>query len=136
MLGITAWVMSFLWENLHAGLYKDFAPQMAKLAYLGCSLADVVLVLIIWKTTAWLLHNPTWGRQATRMSYSVATIVAATLSYFAEKTSLLLNLWRYTDKMPLVPLLGIGLSPWLAIIVIPLSSFIIADRLYLQNKLQ
>jgi hypothetical protein len=47
----------------------------------------------------------------------------------AEKIALIMDWWQYSDQMPLVPFLNIGLSPFLAIVLLPILTFFITKKI-------
>jgi hypothetical protein len=50
-------------------------------------------------------------------------------AFVAEWVAIELNFWSYNEKMPIVPVLEVGLSPFLAIVVNPILSFIITHKI-------
>lgn len=55
--------------------------------------------------------------------------MAGLVAFVAEWVAVELNFWSYNDKMPIIPFLGIGLSPFLAILINPTLSFILTHKI-------
>jgi hypothetical protein len=61
-------------------------------------------------------------------------MMAGVVSFIAEWVAVELDFWSYNEKMPIVPLLEVGLSPFLAIVINPTLSFFLASKILVYNK--
>ncbi|MEP2773386.1 hypothetical protein SAMN05661096_01310 [Marivirga sericea] len=128
-MALIAFVLNFIWENLHAGLYNEYNLFMKSIYFLGCTIGDVVLTFIIYGLVAVVLKDKYWIRNFNFKILLIVLIMASLVSLTAEWVAVELDFWSYNERMPVVPFLDIGLSPFLAIIVNPILSFICARKI-------
>ncbi len=128
-IALIAFVLNFIWENLHAGLYNEYNLFMKSIYFLGCTIGDVVLTFIIYGLVAVVLKDKYWIRNFNFKILLIVLIMAGLVSFTAEWVAVELDFWSYNKRMPVVPFLDIGLSPFLAIIVNPILSFICARKI-------
>ena len=116
-LATIAFLVNFLWEMLQAPLYTCYAE------FLSCvwlcfraSLGDVILVLTLYGLFLW------------RHSRPLVVLAGILLALGIEWHALATDRWAYTENMPLIPILNVGLTPILQMAILPLLTF------YLHNK--
>tara|TARA_R110000868_G_scaffold125511_3_gene331535 strand:+ start:63721 stop:64197 length:477 start_codon:yes stop_codon:yes gene_type:complete len=128
-ISLIAFVLNFIWENLHAGLYEEYNYFMKSIYFLGCTIGDVVLKFIIYGLVAVALKDRCWIRNFNFKTIVTVLLIAGMFAFVAEWVAIELNFWSYNEKMPIVPVLEVGLSPFLAIVVNPILSFIITHKI-------
>ncbi|GAA0893575.1 hypothetical protein GCM10009122_32540 [Fulvivirga kasyanovii] len=133
-IALTSFVLHFIWENLHASLYAEYDYFMKSIYFLGCTLGDVMLTFIIYGLVAAVLKDRFWIRNFNFKSLPVVVIMAGVVSFIAEWVAIELDFWSYNEKMPIVPLLGVGLSPFLAIVINNTLSFLLASKIVVPKK--
>lgn len=57
---IVSFVLTFLWENLHFGLYKNYSPAILDSRFFICAIGDVGLIFIIYFFGSVTFKNPRW----------------------------------------------------------------------------
>jgi hypothetical protein len=124
-------VGNLLWEALHLPLYTLWETGTASyLAFveLHCSVGDLMigtltlLVAVILAGRGWPLRN--YHRVAV-----LAILFGLTYTVFSEWLNISVRgSWAYAATMPVVPVLGTGLSPILQWIILPLASLTWARR--------
>ena len=124
-----AFLLNILWEYLHEPLYiTTMVHDLFGFLYMAA--ADGLLVLLIY----WIvcLQARTFFWIAELKKYLVLIIVSGTfLSFFIEiKNMYFTSVWSYTAAMPLIPVLHIGVSPVLQMVVTPVLVFALAQRFY------
>ncbi|PIR97457.1 MAG: hypothetical protein COT91_01470 [Candidatus Doudnabacteria bacterium CG10_big_fil_rev_8_21_14_0_10_41_10] len=102
---ITALILNLIWEYLHFGLYRAIHPIVTQ----SYSLFLASLWDASWITVIFLLTR--------RFGLGVFIFITLVFSVVVEWSALYLNFWQYEDTMPLVPLLGTGLSPTIQLAV-------------------
>lgn len=120
-----------IWEIAHLPLYTLWAEQWmaASLrAALHCTLGDIALAftsIMIPLSGAWI-----GAYRATPLRVAVTTVlIGLALTGVIETVSVgWLQRWSYAPAMPIVPLIGIGLSPMLQWLIVPLAVFVILRR--------
>lgn len=130
-----ALVLNLIWENLHATLYENFNPIMAKVFFLYCSIVDALITLLIYFLVTLLRKNFYWIKSFTVSKNILATLLVSILTATVmEKTPVALGFWSYTSEMSVLPVLEIGLSPFLQISLLPLFTFFLAYLLVKKGK--
>ena len=84
------------------------------------SLGDGVIVLMIFGVGWWVLRRADWfvrpGIAAYALMLVTGLIIAVLIEWFAVYG---IGRWSYTARMPVVPVLGVGLSPLLQMLLLP-----------------
>ncbi len=101
---ICAFVLNLVWENVHANFYVHYrGSAITEIILLKAAFFDAVVSLI---ATFFFLFVPPLRRQ--RWLVALALVVfAVSLELFALST----GRWAYNVSMPIIPVLGVGLSP-------------------------
>jgi len=122
-LFILAFVFNFIWEISQAFLYMPHYIGINGLikVHFVASLGDVVIIGIIF-----LLSYLMFGYNLLKDKYSVKNlfvviIIGLTMAVLIEKYALVTSRWEYNSVMPIIPLLKVGLTPVLQMILIPLA---------------
>ncbi|OEK03062.1 hypothetical protein BFP97_16720 [Roseivirga sp. 4D4] len=102
---------------------------MEQVYFVLCSLADVLLIFLVYFLVALIFRNPYWIHHLAAAQILTTLLISALVSFLAEKIALYMNWWTYTDQMPLVPFLNIGLSPFLAITLLPVLTFLFSRKI-------
>jgi hypothetical protein len=75
---------------------------------------------------AFILKDFFWIGDFKYKSMILAIIAGGVIVIIIEKSALLLNLWRYKEKMPKIPLLNVGLWPVLQLMILPMLTYFIS----------
>jgi len=117
LLALIAFLLNFVWEITQAPLYECYA-QFTLCLWLcfKASLGDVLWVLLLYGTF--------------RASHSkTATVLAGlAIAIGVELHALQTGRWAYTEMMPLVPFLNVGLTPLLQMAILPLLSITLTEN--------
>jgi hypothetical protein len=105
-----AFFSNLIWENLHSFLY---------LHYQGGVISEMVLLRAAFVDAAIIVCALTFVRMIPpryrmRIFTSMLFVVAICIEWWALAT----NRWAYSPLMPIIPFLGVGLSPAIQLIVI------------------
>ncbi|MDP3729769.1 MAG: hypothetical protein Q8R26_03435 [bacterium] len=104
LIFILAFVANSVWEYLHAPLYIHYrGDAITSLILFRAALFDAVFTTLLG---AFFLTVP-YFRQRLWLSIVIGIIFAVCLEIFALNT----GRWAYTDYMPIIPLLDIGITP-------------------------
>jgi hypothetical protein len=119
-----SFLLHFVWEKLHIGLYTGYeALEGALPVFLYATLGDVGYTLLAVLVVAALRSETDWMRNARRREYALLAGVGLAIALFVETKAHLLGRWEYTDAMP--TLWGFGLSPLVQMtVLLPLSVYI------------
>jgi hypothetical protein len=124
-------VVNYVWELAQAPLYVGMTSLGA--AWWHCfvaSLGDGVLVLIIFAAVWAVTGRVRWYASPGAAGYATMLVVGLAIAVAVEWIALeVLGRWAYTDRMPLVPGLDIGLAPVAQMLVLPPLIFRIVTAL-------
>ena len=104
LIFILAFALNFIWENLHSFLYADYqGGKITEFILARAALADAVIILgmIIFSRLIPFSKNRPW----------ILILLGVIIAVLIEKWALLTGRWQYNDAMPIIPFLGIGLTP-------------------------
>jgi hypothetical protein len=126
---IVAVFLNYLWELAQAPLYVGLEAYDAGV-FLHClvaSLGDGIMVLLI-VAAGWItLRQPDWFDRPGVTGYLVMIAAGLLLAVSVEWLGLhVLGRWQYTDSMPLIPWLGLGVVPIAQMLFLPPLIFRIA----------
>ena len=87
------------------------------------SLGDGIMILIIFFTGKFIFKNNYWIENLNFKKILYMLILGLTLSVIVELAGLRLGLWNYSNLMTNLTFLGVGLSPVLQMLILPLVVF-------------
>ncbi|MGY3090884.1 hypothetical protein ACVWYF_003948 [Hymenobacter sp. UYAg731] len=118
---VLAFALNFIWELSHCLLYEGCGYDPLHVAFLAlASLADAIMAALLYLGLALVYQDGLWVRQLTWVRASWLVIIGGAGAALTEVVHLAAGNWVYTDRMPLIPGLGVGLSPVLQFAVLPL----------------
>jgi hypothetical protein len=124
-LVVTAFGLNWLWEVLQMPAYADMAgrpPYAVALLHIVPALGDVALTLAVYGMGALAAGDPRWGMKGRWNVYATAGLLGGACAVAIEWKALASGRWSYSDRMPVVPLLDVGLWPLLQLtLLVPLS---------------
>lgn len=124
---LVAYPLNLLWENLHAFLYVEFRKSMQSPFLSLCALADALITLFIYILVGLLLRDSGWVGTLNRRKIILALSVSVLSAVVLEKLPLSWSWWSYSSYMPVLPWVQIGLSPFLQISLLPLTTFLLVS---------
>lgn len=123
---------NFTWEIVHLPLYtiwtdKGFAANV--FAVLHCTLGDLLIASASLLGALFVAGHSDWPTKR----YLPVAVIAISFGFAYTVFSEWLNTqvrgnWSYRELMPVLPLIGIGLSPLAQWIVIPTAAFFWLQR--------
>jgi len=123
---IVAVLLNYLWELAQAPLYVGLKNYNAGVFWhcFVASLGDGIMVLLIVATGWIVLRQSDWFLRPGVRGYLVILMAGLFLALLVEWVAVhILGRWEYSDKMPMVPMLGIGLVPIAQMLILPLLIF-------------
>ena len=117
-LAVTAFVLNWLWEMAQMKAYNEMASASWIATLAPCAFAalgDVVFTFLICGFVALILQERFWQ---TWEPLALAAIGGAMVATAYEWLSQYSGRWTYSDAMPIVPVLGVGLLPLLQLVLI------------------
>lgn len=119
-----AYLLNLAWEVSQGFLYKGYEYDFRHISFCAlASVADVLMVFILlfgfglmYGNVYWTRHLPPYRIAALMVAGGLGAIVAETLHTGRGS-------WSYAEAMPLLPWLGVGLTPVLQFTILPLVIF-------------
>lgn len=119
---VVAFLLHFLWENAHAPLYAGYSSfgQHVPICFIG-TLGDVVITLFVLGFIRLLKK----GAPQTIADFLALAIIGLMVAVAIEQHALLVGKWSYAPAMPIIPVLKVGLTPIIQMIVLlPLTFYV------------
>ncbi len=120
-LVIAAFALNWLWEMVQMPAYAEMAGRPWVGTALRCGLAavgDVVAILAVVAVGSLAAGQLRWAMTRAWNVYAAAALLGATVATIYELISLSSGRWTYTESMPIMPLLRVGLWPLLQLSVL------------------
>jgi len=97
-----AFLLNLVWEFLHSDLYVSYkGAEITDFILFRASVVDSFIILVI------VFLAQRWTKKTGSFVLVAGLVAAITIELWAMQTSR----WVYKDIMPIVPFLGIGLTP-------------------------
>ena len=121
---ILGYALNFLWEILHSHLYQGYVYNMQHILFGAlASVADVIMMLLLYFVFSFLLKDPYWVQKITIPRIILVILVGGTGTLISEMIHLSQGDWAYNPTMPIIPRVNVGLSPFLQFAILPLSIY-------------
>jgi hypothetical protein len=93
------------------------------------SLADVIMVLLIYFGFALIYKNALWVKDLNTKRIILLILTGGAGAVLAEVWQLSIGTWSYTSAMPLIPVVNVGLSPVLQFMILPIFIYRLSFRM-------
>ena len=124
LLFVTAFLLHFLWEYLHYVLYICDVERLT--CALVAALVDAFITLGIYYFFSGPYHDFVWFRRFSVRKIFLLLLVGFFIAYLIELRGLYFARWSYSALMPLIPVLQVGVSPIMQMMILPLVSLLIS----------
>ncbi|MEK7603867.1 MAG: hypothetical protein AAB461_01975 [Patescibacteria group bacterium] len=104
LIFILSFVLNLIWENLHSFLYTGYkGGEITEFILVRASVFDAVLITFISLPFLYIesLKNKIW----------FILFIGTAVAIFNEWYGLSTERWEYNKYMPIIPVLGVGLTP-------------------------
>ena len=122
---VFALLLNYPWEFLQAPLFDRMAAAPHRQATIACSLATVgdamIMLVAYWIVSAFSVDRG-WIVVPRAAQIALFVAVGATVTVVIERLvleGLWIHEWRYSASMPVLPGIGVGLSPVLQWLLLP-----------------
>lgn len=117
---VLAFLLNFAWEVIQMPLFKDASFNIEHIAFCAlASVADAIMVLLIYFCFALIYRNPLWVENLTLPRILLLMLVGAIGAIIAEMRHVSAGSWAYGKSMPIIPIVDVGLSPVLQFMLLP-----------------
>lgn len=115
--------LELLWEIAQFPLYDVWHQEKWSYILYGlahCTLGDLLILLATYELVALLAGGRAWYRSRPNTGSLLFTLLGAAYTVYSELMNVRIKgTWGYTELMPIVPLLHIGVTPFLQWLLIP-----------------
>lgn len=117
---VLAFLLNFAWEMIQMPFYKDTSFSVQNVAFCAlASVADVIMILLIYFCFALIYNNPLWVQELTAPRILLIILVGALGAIVAEIRHVSAGNWAYGTSMPILPVVDVGLWPVLQFMLLP-----------------
>ena len=122
ILAVTAFGMNWIWEMAQMFAFEIKPEESRSQVFLFCTLASVidltVTIVIYHLVSRFNLSNQV-------LFYLSAALFGALCATFFEWFAFRFELWKYKGAMPIMPIIGVGLLPFVQLtLLVPLAIWI------------
>ena len=127
VLWLAAFGLNMLWESAQVFAFSSLDKASAFEVFILvtiASIADAFITLAAFLIVALLRRNWQWRKSAGVSDFLIFAVVGMLSAVLIETIALSRGTWTYGDYMPIIPLLKIGLLPFLQLtILLPAALF-------------
>lgn len=125
-----AMCINYVWEMAQMPLYQDmrFDKLRSYWLCLQASFGDANITIALFVMGLLLFRNWYWPAKLNIPKLAYITISGGGIAILIELLALKNGRWTYTSLMPLLPLVGVGLIPFLQLITLPYISYLLSLR--------
>ncbi len=122
-ISLYAFLLNLLWEGIQAPLFvfeQQFSPFLLSGCLLFCSGVDVIMTLTAYWVLSVAVRDRYWFLLKKLRHWFSFVSIGLILALVSEYTAIhYRTLWQYSERMPVVPGLDIGLTPLLQWLILP-----------------
>lgn len=122
-------VLHLAWEIVQLPLYSIWSEPISKRAFavIHCTLGDLMIAGLTLLTALAMCGTSNWPRSGTRAVWLLLLMLGVGYTVYSEWLNVSVRgSWSYAETMPVIPIIGTGLTPLLQWIVVPTAALWIA----------
>ncbi len=126
---LAGFVVNEIWEMAQMSAYVEMVGRSWTSTLGTCTRAaagDVGIILMLYAASALIAADLGWGLRGRWNHYATAAVLGLAAGALVEHAALAAGRWSYTERMPVVPVLGAGLWPLLQLTLLPPLTFLFA----------
>jgi hypothetical protein len=115
-----AFLLNFVWEVLQTPFFIDISPDINTIVWfrLHCTFGDVMISLGSFWLVSLIFKNRLWLLKPSKMHMFLFIMFGMSYTIFSEILNVSIkDMWGYSDLMPVIPFIGVGVVPliqWIA----------------------
>ena len=125
-LGVTA-IGHLIWEILQLPLYVIWSvgtESETAFAIVHCVVGDLMIATLSLVAALLLFSSPAWPSRQLVLTMVATLVMGMGYTVYSEwLNTVVRKAWAYSELMPVVPMLGTGLSPLMQWLVVPTIGF-------------
>lgn len=129
--------LNFFWEVVQTYFYtiRDSPFSAMLYGWIHCTLGDVIITIGSFWLVSILSRNRRWFLRLNRLSFIGFIIVGVVYTLFSEWLNVhIFRSWGYNESMPIIPLIGVGLTPFFQWIIVPPAVILLVRHHLLLDK--
>lgn len=118
-----AFLLNFVWELMQAPFFQALPdiPHWEGVKLCGlATIGDAAIALVAFWCVAAAAQSRAWILSPQRRDLAVFVVLGVVITIGLERSALATGRWQYSEAMPVIPLLGVGLTPMLQWSLLPL----------------
>lgn len=126
-----SFLLNFVWEVLQTPFFLDKSDEINTIIWnrFHCTLGDVLITLGCFWLVALIFKSRTWFINPTRRNVLLFMGFGVIYTIFSEIKNVSLNkLWGYSELMPVIPFINVGVVPLIQWIIVPVFLIFIVRR--------
>ena len=129
-----SFLLNYAWEIGHCPLYTVCMYDGPHIIFLAlASLADVIMVGLLYFGFALIYRNGLWIMHLTASRVFWLILVGGAGATVSEIAHLSTGNWAYTNRMPIIPGIEVGLTPVLQFTILPVLIYSLSSFLLLKS---
>lgn len=127
-----SFAFNFVWEHSHGLLYGTDHGAMDFSLYMWffflATLFDAGFITVLYLVMAVLKREFFWLKRVNIIDYFLVILISLGVAVWIEIIALSTGRWSYNELMPIVPVLGVGLTPFVQLAIISIVVFYILKK--------
>lgn len=135
---ITVAGLNLIWEIVQLPLYtlwRTGSIQSIAIAILHCTIGDMVIAITALISALLFLAADNWPAHRQLRVAFLAIAIGLIYTIYSERFNIGRGAWAYTELMPILPWLNVGLTPVLQWLVIPSIGFWVVEKISRTNHI-
>jgi hypothetical protein len=128
---LTAGILNLLWEIAHLPLYtisRTGSWREISFAVAHCTVGDLMIATLSLIIALCILGRRDWPSQGFATVAATTLVIGLAYTGYSEWLNTTVRMsWTYTELMPKVPFLEVGLSPVIQWIIVPAAALFAAS---------
>ena len=123
-------LLNLIWENVQAPLYEGYTNFWDH--FMMCfwaSIVDAAVILLLYGLFSIWYKDFFWIKYLNWKNGLMLMLAGAAIALGFEYWAFENEVWAYTERMPVVAVLEIGLSPLLQMMLLPLLTLILSYKM-------
>ena len=126
-----SFVLNATWEWVQSPFFIDMPSDLNTIIWyrIHCTLGDSIILLIGYILMSFYYRNFSWIHNLNIKHHAIFVVMGTIYTLFSEYLNVYVNnSWSYSDYMPLLPFVNIGLVPLFQWIILPPVVIFITKR--------
>ena len=124
-----AFLLNLVWELVQMPLYDATSFTVNHIAFCALgAVADAIMFVLLYFGFSAIVKNVFWIQHPKWYHVVLVILIGGTGAILSEIRHLSLGSWAYSDVMPIIPVVNVGLSPVLQFMILPMVIAILSYR--------